>query len=196
MGSGYDEEGSKDPTLEAESPSLLTTTIRVVLWAAAILAGIYVARVFWDGLETRGYGGNADHRWLPFAGLVILTAAVFLLLRSYRNEREREKLMVPAALVGVFLFMTGLTIYNSRDNGQQLVRDYCSYGSSSAAQWIGCVEHVGPGEIVFSDTPAADFANGVNDDCGADAGPFCGEAIKEREYRQALHELERESSLP
>jgi hypothetical protein len=182
------------PADQPDSPGLLTMIVRVVLWLAAIAAGFYVVGVFWDGLEAAGYGGDASQRWLPFAGLVVLAGAVFLLLRSYRTGPRREALMVPAVLVGAVLATTGFMVYNSRDNGQQVVRDYCSYGARSAAQWLGCVRAVTPGEVVYSDTPAADFANGKSGDCGADSGPFCGEAARGREYRQALGELEREGS--
>jgi hypothetical protein len=103
--------------------------------------------------------------------------------------------MVPAGLVALVLVLLGFAVYNSRDSNDRLVQDYCSYDASSLAQWIGCVRNVEPGQVVYSDTPAADFANGKREDCGVGAGPFCGEAAKDREFREALGELERERSV-
>jgi len=183
MQGSYGEEGKA---------SLGVRAVRLVLWVVAVVSAGYVGSVFWDGLEAAGYRGDSGQRWIPFAGLAAVAGAVFALLWSYRSRRSRGELIVPAGLVAIALAITAGLVYESRDNGEHLVWDYCSYGASSTAQWIGCVKHVSPGQVVYSNTPAADFANGKTDTCGAGSGPFCGEAARDREISEALEKLKRE----
>ena len=179
-----------------EDKSFATRAMRAVLWVAAVLGALYVASVFWDGLEAAGYNGDNGARWLPLVGLVVVASAVFALLWSNRNDEGREALKPAIVLVLLVLGVTGFTVYQSRGNNDQLVRNYCSYGATSVVQWIRCVESVKPGQVIYSDTAAADFANGKAKNCGAGAGPFCGEAAKGREAREALGELEEEERWP
>ncbi len=165
--------------------------LRVTLWIVAVVAALYVGSIFWDGLEAAGYHGDDSQRWIAFGGLAALAASILALTWSYRSGRRREDLMVTVGLVALVLAMLGFAVYNSRNSNDQLVEDYCAYGARSLAQYGGCVEHVEPGQVVYSDTPAADFANGKRDDCGPGAGPLCGEAAFGREAREALNELER-----
>jgi len=56
---------------------------------------------------------------------------------------------------------------------------YCAYGSSSAAQFAGCIAHVRPSGIIgdavgkYAATNADSNAVGDKTDCGYDSGPFC-----------------------
>ena len=103
--------------------------------------------------------------------------------------------MKPAALiVGITVGLLAFAVYNSRNNNDQLVGDYCSYGSRSLAQLAGCLGSVTPGEVVYSDMPAADFANGKRAIVGSGSGPFCAEAAAAQEARQVLGEMEREQA--
>ena len=181
--------GERPPT----SPAL--RVLRVVLWVAVVAAGFGVARIFWDGLEAQAYFRNDDQRWFAFGTLAIFALSIPALLASYRIRDKREGLMVLAGLIALILAALGIALYNGRHNNERLVEDYCAYGASSLAQYAGCVEHVAPGQVVYADTSAADFANGKRDDCGSGAGPFCGGAEKDREVREALRELE-ESNRP
>lgn len=169
-----------------------TKALRVVLWVAAVVGGFAVAQVYWQGLEASGLHGDSSQRWFALGALALLALGVFALLASYRGRDRREGLVVPAAAVAISLAILAAVVYESRGNNDQLVGNYCSYGSRSIAQYVECVRHVTPGEVVYSNTPAADFANGKTSECGAGSGPYCGEAASRHEARQALAEHERE----
>lgn len=61
-----------------------------------------------------------------------------------------------------------------------VVQRYCSYGSQSSTQLVGCIRNVSPGAVLAYArrayaTDAASYAIGDRTDCGYDSGLFCVE---------------------
>lgn len=167
--------------------------LRIPLWIIAIVAVFYVGGLLWDGIEASAYGGDLNQRWISFAAIAILAASVLALVASYRDERGRERLMPTAVLVALIVGGLGLTLYQSRDNNDELIYDYCAYGAASLSQWFECTKNTAPGEVIYGDSAAADFANGKREDCGPSAGPLCPSAAENRSLREEAAEAESEA---
>jgi hypothetical protein len=88
------------------------------------------------------------------------------------------------AVMGVLLAGCGGV---SQKEGDEIVKDafanelemvalYCIYGSTSEAQYDGCVRNVEARYVEHSHSNAAEWAKGNRTTCGYDSGPQCGAA--------------------
>ena len=68
--------------------------------------------------------------------------------------------------------LDGWATYNYVQDNDDLLTDYCSYGSTSLAQLKGCEGPVEPGAVRQLGTPGAEYAGG-KPECGPGSGPFC-----------------------
>jgi hypothetical protein len=84
----------------------------------------------------------------------------------------------PAVVIAGFATVGAANGWNDRMQGS--LHDYCSYGSVTAAQMEGCLNHVTLSRIDHLDTSAARFALGSLDACLSDSGPFCARALYDR----------------
>jgi hypothetical protein len=156
-------------------------------WAIAIVGGIWTASLVFDGIHTSAYFGDQSQIWL---NLGVVTAFTFgligLLYITQTIKREAA-----GVLAVVFLIIFGYAWYGEykgRHNTDNMVYDYCAYGSRSVAQLAGCIDHVTPGQAEYAETPAGKMARGGTD-CGVGAGPFCRDVALGHEAEQALQEL-------
>lgn len=178
-----------DEAAEGDRPDPVLSFARGLLWVVAIVAGLFAFMVVSDGIEMRAYGGDEAARWFAFAEVAAFVLSVLGLRALYRHGFNREKLLAAVGPVALLVAMVGFSLYQSRDNNDELVWDYCAYGSVSVTQFARCVQDVTPGQVIYADTPASRFALGGGD-CGVGSGPYCDEAAKRREVEAEVRDEE------
>lgn len=169
-----------DEAAYGDTPDTAVSLARGLLWVVAVVAGVFTFMIVSDGIEMQAYGGNEAARWIAFAEVAAFVLSVVGLRGLYRHGFDRYELLAAVGPVAMLVALFGFGLYQSRDNNDRLVWDYCAYGSVSVAQFARCVEDVTPGQVIYADTPASRFALGGGD-CGVGSGPYCDEAAKRRE---------------
>ena len=109
---------------------------------------------------------------LPVAGVV-----------AFKTWRSGD-LWLPGRLVPFAVILYFGVFYGAYDGARQhehgVIADYCKYGAVSQAQLDGCRRHVSEQRIDSLDTSAARFARRDLEDCLADSGPYCLDALNWR----------------
>lgn len=161
-------------------PRSSTTQVRA-RWGVLTLLGLGLA-VFGLEVANAARAPAANH---PAGSLVVIALAalaglgLLMLAERLGHGSEGNGLLVTAAvLVGSATFGVWLG-YGDRTSGT--LHDYCSYGAVSGAQLRGCLDHVPTDRISHLDTDAARFAVGGLDACLGDAGPYCADALTQRQ---------------
>ena len=151
------------------------------LWALAIVGGFVLLVTGHDSI-IRPLAGGPAAVWFAVA-IVLVTAAsavvAWVLSRRYRSDRPPafRFTMTVAILGGVMSWL----VISDISAANQLVEDYCSYGSVSERQLATCKTHVSANHIRAIDTPASHFAFGDSTaECGAGSGPFCERVLNYR----------------
>jgi hypothetical protein len=86
--------------------------------------------------------------------------------------------IAPGIVILIFALAGAFAGQQVHDTGE--LHDYCYYGSVSDAEVTGCLSHVTTAHIDQLDTNAARFAKGDINRCLDDAGPYCAQALDER----------------
>jgi len=106
-------------------------------------------------------------------GLVLAAVTVHAPPRHYVSGGWKPRWLVPFLVAGGIGPGYGWIMGHEQRQPGRMLYDYCAYGSVSHAQLDGCMEHVKLSHIDQLDTPAARFARGATDVCGAGSGPYC-----------------------
>lgn len=158
-----------------DDPGILRSAVRFVLWAVAIVGGIWVLVALSGPATDAGFYRYEESLVLLGVAAAVLVAAHFL---TGAELDKNLKWLVP---IGLLLAFLAFGVYGGhRDRQHGFISDYCKYGAVSDAQLEHCLDHVSRDEIEARETNAARFAKRDIEECRGDAGPFCEDALYHR----------------
>lgn len=97
------------------------------------------------------------------------------------SERRVRPVFTGLCTVAVVSVLGALVADDERRDMNEVVADYCAYGSVSQSQLLSCRSRVDFEYIERARTPARVFAfGGAEAECGSDSGPFCEDVLRRR----------------
>lgn len=148
----------------------------LLLGGAAIFAFFLGLTYLGDFQQDLADRGQADAVLIGLVVAALLVGGTWWLLVEAGNPQ------IAMGLLTALIVWSAFGMYLTRNVANQMVSDYCAYGSVSKAQLEGCKDHVTAAMVKSRDTAASDFAQGDSTaECGYDSGPFC-EAVLDRRY--------------
>jgi hypothetical protein len=158
--------------------------LKVLIWVVVIVGGIYLLTILFDGINHRIEAGSAWDGYIAIVVISLIVLGVTALATwdsgPYRGH-DWTAVGALALVVGLFAVGTLWAAHKHADRNDQVVEWYCGYGSVSARQLRGCVDHMNAAAVYDLDTPAAEFARGQGGCGDPGSGPYCKQAQAARD---------------